>query len=230
MKRNPNGFILWEDEKIVWVITGFNRWSENPKTGPMLQTYGMVKEMHPPAAMARGLDTLICGDCPMKGENGIGRMCYVNKATAPYNIWQYWKADTYPPLTDLSLLRGRTLRLGSEGDPTTVPIDRWMELIGKCDGHTGYTHQWRKHSEFKPIIMASCDSVADQTEASAQGWRTFRIKREEYPVMKDEVVCPASEEAGHKTTCRSCQLCSGTRTKAKNVVINAHGRMRKHFR
>jgi hypothetical protein len=38
----------------------------------------------------------------------------------------------------------------------------------------------------------------------------------------DEVLCPASEEAGRKTTCENCKLCSGTSKKAKNVAIYAH--------
>ena len=41
--------------------------------------------------------------------------------------------------------------------------------------------------------------------------------------MKDEIVCPASKEAGVLTNCQKCNLCSGlNRANARNPVIMLH--------
>jgi hypothetical protein len=71
--------------------------------------------------------------------------------------------------------------------------------------------------------MASVDSLDEYTEAQAMGWRTFRVRRQDDAVTDDEKPCPASEEAGHRTTCRDCGLCCGRERDAKSVVIIAHG-------
>lgn len=229
MRTNPNGMVLWQDDNRVCIITGFSRWSENEKTGPMLQSWILAKQMDPFKAAMEGKDELVCGNCPLRGDHGKGRLCYVNLATAPHHVWHAWKRGDYPWLSDMSLFKGRTLRLGSYGDPVVVPVDYWLNTISHCDGHTGYSHQWRDHPSYRSFLMASCDSAAEQIDATSQGWRTFRVKREWQPKFVDEVVCPASEEGGRKTNCHNCRLCSGSSTKAKSVVINAHGRMAAYF-
>ena len=74
--------------------------------------------------------------------------------------------------------------------------------------------------------MASVESVDAKKQANAIGWRTFRIMRQDQwakeTLQPDEILCPASEEAGKRTTCENCQLCSGNAIKAKNVAIYAH--------
>jgi hypothetical protein len=72
--------------------------------------------------------------------------------------------------------------------------------------------------------MASVDSEAEATEAHAMGWRTFRVSD---PVtwrkMPGEGLCPASYEAGKRTTCVDCGLCSGTAGKGRaSIVIPDH--------
>ena len=43
-------------------------------------------------------------------------------------------------------------------------------------------------------------------------------------MIKDkEILCPASKEAGYRTTCDSCKLCSGSNISAKSIAIVAHG-------
>lgn len=226
--RTPNGYVFYEDDKRICIITGFSRWSENEKTGPMLQSWMLVKEVNPVRAMSEGLDELVCYNCALRGINGKDSLCYVNKATAPYQVWMAWKRGEYPMLTDYTLFTGRTLRLGAYGEPVVVPLEEWNKVLPHCSGWTGYTHQYREHPEFKPILMASCDSAEEQINAAAMGWRTFRVKREWQPRFSDGVVCPASEEGGKRTNCHNCQLCNGA-GKAKNVVIDSHGRMKEHF-
>ena len=70
--------------------------------------------------------------------------------------------------------------------------------------------------------MASCESIESKNQANSLGWRTFRVMRKDESLQPDEILCPASEEAGKRTTCENCQLCSGNTIKAKNVAIYAH--------
>lgn len=71
--------------------------------------------------------------------------------------------------------------------------------------------------------MASVDSETQRCEAVTAGWRTFRTREADHRVGAAEIVCPASAEAGHLTTCALCNLCRGRATTAKDIVIIAHG-------
>jgi len=42
-------------------------------------------------------------------------------------------------------------------------------------------------------------------------------------VLSGEILCPASEEAGKRTTCDKCGLCAGLTRKAKDIMIPVHG-------
>ena len=71
--------------------------------------------------------------------------------------------------------------------------------------------------------MYSADSLADAQLAWSKGWRTFRVMSGVDSITENEVLCPASKEAGYRTTCDQCKLCSGTSVKGKSVAIVAHG-------
>lgn len=80
--------------------------------------------------------------------------------------------------------------------------------------------------------MASVDSEREQREASALGWRTFRVRQSASDaIMGTEIVCPASDEAGKHTTCLKCGLCNGSKPAdpRKDIVIAPHGRGAKYF-
>jgi hypothetical protein len=56
------------------------------------------------------------------------------------------------------------------------------------------------------------------------GWRTFRVREASEPVAKGEFICPASAEAGKRTTCIQCQACDGADRAGKaSPTIIAHG-------
>lgn len=56
------------------------------------------------------------------------------------------------------------------------------------------------------------------------GHRTFRVIPDKSAIVKGaEILCPASKEAGYRTTCNSCGLCGGNTVKAKSIAIVAHG-------
>lgn len=231
-----NGAIIWEGKSkldggpIVVIATGFRRPSTNEKTGPVIQTWILRADVEPHEAIRSGEDESICGDCPLRGINGQARACYVNPR-GPVSIFRAYKAGSYPRLGIRSLrplLAGRVVRLGSYGDPAAVPFHILKRITNAARRHTGYTHAWRKaDSRFRKIVMASCDSPADFRRARRKGWRTFRVQVPGSPLLPGEISCPASEEAGKRTTCEQCKLCDGVRYRhdpRRSIAIVVHGR------
>jgi hypothetical protein len=62
-KFNRNGFIIYENPSIVIIATGFKQGSKNGKTGAMIQTWILRKDINPVKAVKTGLDFMVCGDC-----------------------------------------------------------------------------------------------------------------------------------------------------------------------
>jgi len=153
----------------------------------------------------------------------------VNVHTGPLAVWSAWKRGSYPTLENYKVFAGRAVRFGAYGDPFL--IDAWvMRAITRvCAKWTGYTHMWRDASpQYRAWLMASCDSIADRDAAKFAGWRTFRAG---YDTVAGEIVCPASEEMGKRTTCHKCGLCNGSKPTdpRKDIVIAPHGRGAKYF-
>jgi hypothetical protein len=236
-KTNPNGRILWEGfspvdgTPIVCILTGLTDSSANEKTGRMLQTWILRKDIAPHHAIKAGLDYAICGNCPHRQWNNVeGELiaaqgsCYVRAYKAPYAVWNcYANGSGYAPIgDDWGLLAGTALRMGSYGDPAMIPASIWLQAIGAAATHTGYTHQWRQPfaQDLKGLVQASCDGMADYLESTAHGWKTFLVKPAGTPDPAGMVHCAASKEKGQKTTCVTCHLCDGV---SANVVIDAHG-------
>lgn len=217
---------------FVAAITG----SSNRKTGDMLQTYIMRADLDPLLASKLGEDESICGTCPHRGvptldearRQAEGRSCYVQLFQGPLNVWKTFSAGRYPVLTGPADIRavgaGRFVRLGTYGDPGAVNARVWQHLLRDASGHTGYTHNGADPAQ----CMVSADSLQQAQAAWSTGHRTFRIVHHVRDVVRtQEVLCPASKEAGYRSTCERCMLCSGSETKAKSVAIVAHGAGRK---
>ncbi len=228
------GFIFYrgpsmiDGKPIVGILTGLNTLSRNSKTGGMLQTWILRADMNPLDAVACGADVSICGDCPHRGVvvDGVNRerSCYVNVFQAPMNIYKAFQRGNYKHERGARAPAGSTVRLGAYGDPAAIPFDVWAELLCQTAHCTGYTHQWRRFAEFQAFCMASADNAAEALEAQAKGWRTFRVRTRDELMQAREVVCPASAEAGKRTTCAACLACGGHSSKAKaDIVIEAHG-------
>ncbi len=230
-----NGIILYDGpsqidgKPIVVILTGLVRGSANPKTGTMLQTWILRKDVHPMDAMVTGEDESICGDCihrPKKHEDGtFTRSCYV-LPFGPNGVWEAFHRGIYVPYQPArhNRLMRRAIRFGSYGDPAAAPYSLWSKLARLATRRTGYTHAWRYCDQrFAKLVMASCEHESDANEASSKGWRTFRVKMADDRTMANEIVCPASKEAGQKRTCLSCAACKGSGN-GRNVVIDVHGR------
>ena len=225
MKFNRNGMVVYEGpsqldgKPIVVIITGFTR-TGNRKTGTSLQSWIMRRDMPPCEAANQNLDKSICGECKHRKWG----TCYVNLGHGPYNVYRSYKSGRYGQL-DYDKLKGRTLRIGSYGDPAAVPYDVWLDLVPRLDGATGYTHQWRNCDiRISTFCMASVETPAEAMQAKSLGWRTFRVIQEGENLFNDEYICPADKKNGAKTTCDKCLACSGYMSDLKkNPVTYLHG-------
>lgn len=218
--------------------------SKNPKTGDMLQTYILNDNgLSPMENNRKGLDYSICGDCKHKGtpdpdkSSGVAlsRSCYVSLHHGPNQVYKAYTRGGYTTSTTPSaralIGAGRHVRLGTYGDPLVVPSNVWRELCKDAPGSTGYTHA----SAILPganlsKVMISADNIPDAVDAHQKGYRTFRVIpvrdwsiQGKSALLQNEILCPASKEAGYKTTCNDCLLCSGQGISAKSIAIPAHG-------
>jgi hypothetical protein len=222
-----DGPSLIDGEAIAAIVTGIGRPSKNQKTGPMSQCWIIRSDIDPLAAIHCGEDVSVCGSCPLRGNTDTGtcreRPCYVNVAKAVTNVYHAYGRGSYDTTPDVvrALADHRPSRLGAYGEPTAVPFEAWLPVLGEA-GRTGYTHRWRDcDAEWRRWIMASVDTPAEQVEARNAGWRTFRTRLASEPLMPGEIACPASEEGGSRKTCDRCLLCRGG--KGPSVAIIAHG-------
>lgn len=195
----------------------------------MIQVWVLRTDQPPMDAKRANLDDAVCGDCELRGRDGKHSGCYVAPWVAPHAVWKAWKAGNYPIASGSKLaakLKGEQLRLTGYGDIAAVPLAIWQGLLASVTGWTAYTHSWRVvDPAFKAFAMASVTTIEDYEAAHKAGWRTFRTRNTHTAsVFPAEAICPASEEAGHRTTCLACNLCRGQANPAKSVVIVAHGK------
>ena len=65
--------LLDNETPIMVVMSGYNKDSQNTKTGPLVQLYILPIDISPKEAYTSGSKS-VCGDCKYNGNNG----CYVN--------------------------------------------------------------------------------------------------------------------------------------------------------
>jgi len=228
------GASVLDGQPVVAIASKITRASKNSKTGAMVQTFVIRSDVDPLEALRSGADASICGDCQHRPNLETGkRTCYVNVGRSVRSVFAAYKRGRYArpgvdydPAILPDLFAGLLFRAGTYGDPTAAPYQVWRRATLKAKAITGYTHQWHqpRFAAFKQLCMASVDSDGEADIAEAMGWRCFRVRRRGEPLRKREAVCPASEEAGRKTSCEDCQACGGWSAKAKvSMVIMAHG-------
>ena len=219
------------DSAPIVVIATFS--DRNTKTGGVVQTYILRADINPLEASKTGEDASICGTCPHRGtpttdpdrKQAKGRTCYVNLGQGVLITYRAFQRGVYPLAASrearAKLGRGRVVRVGTYGDPAAVPPHVWDELLSEAASHTAYTHAsgWRPE-----IAMQSADSLEQAQTHWQAGRRTFRILADIAELVATaEVLCPASKEAGRRTTCAACKLCGGTATRSpKSVAIVMH--------
>lgn len=240
--RTSNGAVIYlgpsafNNKSVVAIATGFTRPSVNRKTGFMVQTWIMNAELPPLEAARRGLDASVCGTCPLRGNGMKDRSCYVTLHDGPTAVWKAWKSGSYPDIEEIgwSIFRGHAIRFGSYGDPAAVPSAIWFRLAKLGSRFTGYTHAWKslEHQPLRRLLMASVETPDEAFAAWSAGWRSYRIRLPEEGLLPFEAVCPASKEAGYRTTCHACGGCDGARPQdlRQNVAVIAHGSGASAFR
>jgi hypothetical protein len=221
--------IIWEGASLIDgapIVAIATTGSKNSKTGAMVQTWIVRADMLATDAIHTGEDYSICGNCPKRGTviNGKNtkRECYVKVFQAPRSVSAKYLRNGYERIDAADMGAGRMVRIGSYGDPAAVPAHVWEALVSRASGHTGYTHQWREEHavSMKGLLMASADSIDEAREAQGQGWRTFRVsERGIHGLIDNEITCPASKEAGQRTTCEACGLCRGATPEGRKRSI-----------
>jgi hypothetical protein len=255
--KNKNGAIIYkgpsmlDGQPIVAIATGLKAGSANSKTGSMVQVWILRGDVAPSEAARTGADESVCGGCPHRGRviaeavanstevrfRNVDRTCYVLLFQGPRSVYAAYERGSYADLTGMHdamelrvLGRNRIVRMGAYGDPAAIPAHVWNALLSDAAGWTGYTHQWRNADHLSRWCMASVDSEREHAEAEAAGWRTFRVRTTGQQLMLGERVCPASAEAGKKTTCVACQACSGGDGRGhSSIAIIAHGATARKF-
>ena len=231
-------FIIYEGPSLIDgmpIVVIATRGSKNAKTGDMWQTWIMRSDIDPITASRTGADVSICGDCVLRGKpsnKATGwakdRPCYVNLLFGPRAVFDAYIRGAYQHAGDLAAIgRDSLVRIGSYGDGAAVPKYVWDEFCRDAAGWTAYTHQGNSD----PLrFMTSADSLPAAQDAWDRGERTFRvIKSMDDILLGSEILCPASAEAGKRTTCAKCKLCAGASIAAKSIAIVAHGSGAKHY-
>lgn len=230
------GYIAYEgpseiDGAPIVVIINKLAGSKNAKTGAIVQSFIIRADVDPVRALQTGADESICGQCehrPLLARKTGAAPCYVQvakSALAVYNAYKrgrYTKADA---ATIAAALAGKIVRIGTYGDPAAAPVQMWNQITRYAAGRRGYTHQWDRpdfdHAAWAPLVMASADNIDQAAKANLMGMRVFRVSQG-VDVQAGEAMCPASAEAGQRTTCAKCTLCAGTSIKARDIVIADH--------
>jgi hypothetical protein len=210
-------------------VSGIQRQSKNAKIGDMAQAWILPVRQDPYTSTKTGLDKAVCFSCIHRKATATDEgeaSCYVDIHRAPLQIYKSAKGSRTVHVSTLrNHLQKIPLRIGAYGDPAAVPMHIWNTLLSYVPGHTSYTQQWQSQPYLRRVAMASTTTPADTRKAWKKGWRTFRTKSAAEPILQGEIVCPASKESGHKTTCSQCLLCNGTvgrDDQRKSIVIDRH--------
>ena len=209
----------------------------NTQTGSMAQIY-ILPDVGPGITAQQAWDdgesyAAVCGDCKHRTHN----TCYVLRFRGSSSVLAaVYRGKSYKEVSpdNFALRLGNfdEVRFGADGDPAAIPEEHFQWMTFFANKRTGYTHQW-KHAKFeylKATVMASCDTVDEYYQARQAGWRPFRIRTKDEPLLDGEYVCPASAEAGHRLKCQTCLTCDGAdpdRPRAASPAIIVHASQKK---
>lgn len=201
--------------------------SKNTKTGPMIQVGAMLRDVHPVEAVRNGADEAICGSCPLRpvvhnklkmtGDQVSKYACYV-LTYRKVAQWKSLKACAVDLAGALEAISGQSVRFGEYGNMSSVPREILEPLLKATKHHTLYEHEWRnpENQWLREYSMASVHSEQERQEAKSLGWRTFRTGN---AANTGEILCP---HYTNKIQCIKCNLCSGNKSGAKDIVIPSH--------
>lgn len=230
------GYIAYEgpseiDGRPIVVIVNKLDGSKNAKTGAIVQSFIIRSHVDPVRALQTGADASVCGQCehrPKLARKSGKPICYVQVAKSVLSVYNAYRRGRYvraDAATIAAALQGKIVRIGTYGDPAAAPVQMWNQITRYAAGRRGYTHQWDQPgfdvNVWAPLVMASADTIDQAAKANLLGMRVFRVSIG-VDVQAGEAMCPASKEAGQRTTCAKCTLCAGTSIKARDIVIADH--------
>lgn len=202
---------------IYLVITGFKRKSSNRKTGEMLQSYIVDKNSIYEKTVfgAKCKDCTMVDKCYVKMDKIAVRRTLKKVLNKESNCYKNISCDEL-----IDLLKDKSLRFGTYGDPSALPIHLVINMCNVLKQWTGYTHFWKTCNPLYSLyFMASVESLELKTEANQMGWRTFEVILDNNTNYSDGIQCPAITKG---INCIDCGLCKGNSIKAKNIWINEH--------
>lgn len=231
--------VVWLDGQNIFVVRkGFTTNTKISNGRPLVQTYTFSVKQWQLASTRKGfemkeffaLDESNCLDCPYSGNAGNSG-CYTHKFmqyTGFLSMLRSIKASEVTPLTSQKediiekMCTGSYVRFGSYGEPSLVPLYLIKRMAEVSSAWTGYTHQYAKPwaKDYGQYFMASVHSQFEAFEAMNKSYRSFISTQKG---DESAVSCPASKEAGFKTNCASCGLCSGMLGRGNtNIKILEH--------
>lgn len=237
MTTPPSNFVVYRGpsqlngEPIIGVLGCVAQKSQNSKTGPMLMLSVFAADLPPHEAWRSGADAAVCGSCPLRpslaSEGGL--RCYVTQKAALFvgRIWLAAKGlavDLDGACRAIARSR-RKLRLGHYGNMSALPSGVVAELVAAVNTRGGYgtcyEHEWRRPESqwLAHFAMASVETEEDALEAQALGWRTYRVKPTNAPLLPTEIDCPHYTRG---VQCADCGLCNGSgagRDRLKSIAV-----------
>lgn len=234
-----NDKVIWLEDNNIFVIRKGKTSNDKISNGlPLVQTYTFSLEQWKLATTEKGfgmkkffaLDGSNCMDCPFSGNQGAGG-CYTHKFNQYVGFLSMLRSISKEDLTELtiskaieiySMCKDTYVRFGTYGEPSLLPLHLVESMAKLSSSYTGYTHQWKKNwaKEYGDYFMASVHSQFQADVAKRLDYRSFIASNEG---TENAVQCPASKEAGYKSNCAACGLCSGLKGKgSKDVKILIH--------
>jgi len=231
--------VIWLDGQNIFVVRkGFTTNVKISNGKPLVQTYTFSLKQWQLANTSKGfpmkdffaLDESNCLDCPYSGNSGSGK-CYTHKFQQYTGFLSMLRSIKPAQLTPLSsqktdalikMCTGSYVRFGTYGEPSLMPFNLIKQMAEVSSTWTGYTHQYAKPwaKDYGQYFMASVHSQFESFEAMNKSYRSFISTQKG---DESAVSCPASKEAGFKSNCASCGLCSGMLGRGKtNIKILEH--------
>jgi len=231
--------IVWLENDNVFVVRKGKTSNKKISDGSdLVQTYTFSKDQWLLATTSKGfgmkkffaMDGTNCMDCPYSGNQGKGG-CYTHKFNQYVGFLSMLRSIKFSELTPLdadkfldivAMCKDTYVRFGTYGEPVLLPISLVRAMAYASKSWTGYTHQWQKNLArgYDQWFMASTHSQDASNMARVWNFRSFISSKTGYEYA---VTCPASAEAGFRSNCASCGLCSGTLGKgSKDIKILEH--------
>lgn len=225
--RSFNAVVV-EFLSFYFVMNCLVRPSANRKTGTTIQTFFIDKariENEPSVFGSKCESCSAVNYCYVTRDKLAVRKALVSLIGGDKTSYKFVTFEQ--ALTCLRESQFNKIRLGSYGDPSIMPIN---DLIAICETkkHLSYTHFWNDENlqDLRKVCMASTSNIAEDLEAKALGWRTFRVRLE-----KDDVVLPSAIQCLYEARniqCVKCGLCDGIalddkRKHVSDIWIYGHG-------